>query len=551
MTTARNELPTIEEAFEALSRTLASAHAEGGAGGAESLTPEEGAIAAPAASLARLVACLIASAPGGDSVESVGAMAASVSLGGAPRTSARVRDVLRLLAAKHPALWLHARAAVAEHAVRLECAGEIAEAHAQWRETYGALWPVDVQTSARPDVIRALTVRGARTVAQAHLALNGLIVLIGENGVGKSTIVEACELLRRVASPAFVDELNAIHGGLRLLLRHGARELALAVEVHGAGPPLHYELRLAPAGGGAVVSYERLTLGYPDDPPLSAVLLERDPTGAWAPHALEQRRRSQTVPQDALALTSFGLNPPHPAISRMAAALKNIEVHVPFEVTPGWVSRAHGRPSIPRGSSLIQSASSVERLGLNLANAWHALRSDVGEEHWRETMDYVRLGLGDRVESVNTRADPAGGSIALWVKLRGRDEQVPAAALSEGTLAYLAFVAMFRLPSKRSLLVFDEPEVHLHPRLLARVVGFFQRISERSPVLLATHSRRLLDELRDPATSAVLCELDEDGATRLRYPDRAALDDWLKDYDGLGRILDAGYEAEVMTRTEA
>jgi predicted ATPase len=98
--------------------------------------------------------------------------------------------------------------------------------------------------------------------------------------------------------------------------------------------------------------------------------------------------------------------------------------------------------------------------------------------------------------------------------------------------------------------VFDEPEIHLHPRLLARVMGFFQRVAERCPVVLAAHSRRLLDELHDPAASAVLCELDEEQATRLRYPDRAALEDWLKDYDGLGRILDAGYEAEVMTRSE-
>jgi predicted ATPase len=111
---------------------------------------------------------------------------------------------------------------------------------------------------------------------------------------------------------------------------------------------------------------------------------------------------------------------------------------------------------------------------------------------------------------------------------------------------------MARLNHGRSLLAVDEPELHLHPRLLARVMGFFQSIAERCPVVLATHSRRLLDELRDPASSAVLCELDEHNATRLRYPDRAALEDWLKDYEGLGRLLDAGYESEVMVpRTEA
>src|SRR5262249_40027530 len=125
------------------------------------------------------------------------------------------------------------------------------------------------------------------------------------------------------------------------------------------------------------------------------------------------------------------------------------------------------------------------------------------------TMDYVRLGLGDRVESVNARPSPEGGAVALWMKLRNRDDQIPAAGIADGVLAFLAFVAMFRLHPERSLLCFDEPELYLHPRLLLRVLGFFEAIAESCPVILATHSDRLLDGLRDPARSVVLCELDD------------------------------------------
>lgn len=553
MTSASEALPSVEEAFEEVARRLEPTPEERVAVAPERRALTEDAIGPRAASLTRLVLRVLPTLPAVVGFEAqFGSDAKSISGASGASAGAQVRDLLRLTAQKHPYAYIQLRAAAAEHALRLERTEDLAAAHAKWCELFGDVWPVAVPAPVRGDVVRAITVRGARTVEEARLDLTGLTVLIGENGVGKSTLVEACELLRRAASPAFIEELNTIHGGLRLLLRHGAAELALSVEVHGDLLPLHYELRLVPAGGAAAVSYERLCIGYPEDPALSVTLLDRGRTEARVSHARKERDLSLDVSPDSLLLTSFGLNAPQPAITRMVAALKAIEVHVPFEVTPGWVSRAHNRPSIPRGSSLIQSAASVERLGLNLANVWHALRSDLSEAHWQETMDYVRLGLSERIESINTRADAAGGAIALWVKLRGRDEQVPAAALSEGTLAYLAFVAMFRLPSKRSLLVFDEPELHLHPRLLARVMGFFQSIAERCPVVLATHSRRLLDELRDPASSAVLCELDEHNATRLRYPDRAALEDWLKDYEGLGRLLDAGYESEVMVpRTEA
>lgn len=455
-------------------------------------------------------------------------------------------EALRGVLASFPAREQQLLAVRADYALHLARTDRLIEAHAQWRKLFGAEWPVDPGPIERRDVISEVTVCGLRSIDAARLSLRGLTVLIGENGSGKSTLIEACELMRRMASPAFLDEINSIHGGLRLLQRHGAKETVLRVEVSGADLPLQYEVRLAAEGTGVAITSEELVIGRSEKGAPSVPVITRDRRKARVPsHSPEALSVS-----DGLTLTSFGSNPPDPAFTRMIGALKAIEVHVPFEVTPAWVGRAHGRQSVLRGVSMIQAATSLERLGVNLANAFHALRSDGSEAHWRETMDYVRLGLGDRIESVNTRADVAGGAIALWVKLRGRDEQIPAASLSEGTLAYLAFVALFRLPSKRSLLVFDEPELHLHPRLLTRVMGFFHSIAERVPVVLATHSRRLLDELQDPAGSAVLCELDEADTTRLRYPDRAALGEWLVDYEGLGRVLDAGYESEVMVRRE-
>jgi len=133
-------------------------------------------------------------------------------------------------------------------------------------------------------------------------------------------------------------------------------------------------------------------------------------------------------------------------------------------------------------------------------------------------MDYVRMGLGRDVESINLRADPGGGSIALRLKIAGIDEQLPAFALSDGMLAYLCFVALYRLNTKKTLIAFDEPETHLHPELLQRVLGFFEAMAKDRPVLLATHSDRLLDGLADPARSVVLCELDERRATKLKSP---------------------------------
>ena len=114
----------------------------------------------------------------------------------------------------------------------------------------------------------------------------------------------------------------------------------------------------------------------------------------------------------------------------------------------------------------------------------------------------------------------------------------------------LAFVAMAELHRDRSLLAFDEPEIHLHPALLARVLFMLEEVAERSPVVLSTHSDRLLDALEDPAKSVVLCDLDDAGATRLRRPNADELKEWLGRYRGFGALRAEGYQAHVFDDME-
>jgi predicted ATPase len=246
-------------------------------------------------------------------------------------------------------------------------------------------------------------------------------------------------------------------------------------------------------------------------------------------------------------LGSSGLFPPHPQIPRMRETLEHIEMHLPFEVLPSWAAQAHDRRSAARSAMLLQGAERLDRLGSNLANAYHTLRMEYGEEHWRTTMEYIRLGLGEEIESIDTRVDPGGGAIALWLKLRNRDRRLPASVLADGVLAYLAFVALFRLRAARTLLAFDEPELHLNPSLLIRVVDLFESMAVDYPVILATHSDRLLDTLRDPASSVRVCETDGlAGSMQVRGLDPDALGQWLDGYRGLGDLRGAGQLSMVL-----
>lgn len=400
------------------------------------------------------------------------------------------------------------------------------------------------------DRISEICIEGIRTLEHVRLPLNGLTVLIGENASGKSTLIETCRLIGKLAEPDFFKAFHGVHGGLASLLRFGTSKLRLHVRIEGSDAPIHYQVAIAKKGDFAVLEEEHLQLGPApgQEQPLQVIFRTQDGARVYDSDQSKPIELPFEVESDRLLLTAFGRIPPQPAISRVVECLRQIEVHLAFETLPSWAARALRLSSRLREPILHEPLDSIQLLGGNLANAYSSLKNDFSAAHWEETMDYVRLGLGDDVESVNTRVDPGGGAISLRVKYAQFEQQVSAFALSDGTLAYLAFVALYRLGTKRSLLAFDEPEQHLHPYLLMRVLGFFESLAEDYPVILATHSDRLLDGLSDPAQSAVLCMLDRSRGTRLIRPDAEQLEAWLTRYRGLGDIRSAGHEASVMTR---
>lgn len=423
--------------------------------------------------------------------------------------------------------------------------------------------------------ITELRIQGLRTLADVRLSLRELTVLIGANGSGKSSIIEACELLRKAPSPDFLKEFRRTHWGFAGLLRHGAEQLKLGVRIEEDGQVLDYDFALAEQAGQVVIVEETLSAGPDTLRPERLLILQRTDASVRfysnETGTLLELPRSSLRPEfgewllltilTAAAPKGFApANDKHPPYSqlfldtnqRVARALRSISVQLPFETLPWWASRSLKRPSAMREDNIVEPFERLEPLGSNLGSAYFALRNDLGDAHWRETLELIRLGLGEQVEDVLVKAGGDGGKISLRVKYRSQLQPVPTFALSDGTLAYLAWVALYRAPRPEppALLAFDEPELHLHPHLLMRVLDFLESMGQSSSVLVATHSDRLLDGLSRPAQQAVLCELDARGQTQLRRPNQEALDRWMERYRGIGDLRSAGHDASIWSDDE-
>lgn len=400
------------------------------------------------------------------------------------------------------------------------------------------------------DRIVEVRARNLRPLARVALNLTPLTVGIGANGSGKSSLVEACVLLKRVASDAFINEIYQGHGGAPGLFRRGTSTLALGVRIEGNGDPLEYEIELGAQGGALVVLSERLEIEN-GKKATKFKALTRNGNSASVFDQQKGGLETFVVDHDRTAIAAFGgRSYAQAAVPRLARALSQIEVHPALMTQPAWLARAL-RFDVPmRDPSLLQPAERLAVGGGNLANVYFALRNDKSDEHWRTTMDYVRLGLGTDIESINTRPDAGGGHLSLSLKRLGIEHQEPASSLSEGMLAYLAFVGILRLEAATSMLVFDEPETHLHPKLLNRVIDFTEAMSDRTSVLVLTHSDRLLDAISDPDRKVVLLDLDEQRATRIYRPDSKSLALWLHEYGTLGAVRGAGVQASVFTKEQ-
>ena len=184
----------------------------------------------------------------------------------------------------------------------------------------------------------------------------------------------------------------------------------------------------------------------------------------------------------------------------------------------------------------MENAAILSPTGDNLVNVLFTLSQD--EDLWAEFKEKVRIGFPD-FETLVFPADAGAGRIALaWIDRRFPRRKFPAEVLSAGTLCYLAWAAVLVSPESPNVIGIDEPEAHLHPELLYRVVGMMEQAAASHQLIVATHSDLLLSYLSEP-TDVVLVHNGDEGTTLTRPPEED-LREWLRSYS-LGQLREAGH----------
>ena len=143
--------------------------------------------------------------------------------------------------------------------------------------------------------------------------------------------------------------------------------------------------------------------------------------------------------------------------------------------------------------------------------------------------------LYDGIDDININIIPGG---YVEVMLTEGDFTIPASRLSDGTIRYLCLLAILCDPDPPKLICIEEPELGLHPDLIPKIADLLIEASERTQLVVTTHSDILVDCMSEQPESVVVCQK-ENGATTMNRLKEGEVKPFLEDYR-LGQLWSSG-----------
>jgi predicted ATPase len=129
-----------------------------------------------------------------------------------------------------------------------------------------------------------------------------------------------------------------------------------------------------------------------------------------------------------------------------------------------------------------------------------------------------------------------GGTVQVF--FTEGDFVIPATRLSDGTLRYLCLLAILCDPDPPPLVCIEEPELGLHPDILPKLADRLVDASQRTQLIVTTHSDILVDAMSEKPEAVIICEK-HSGQTTMKRLNEQMLSDWLQQYR-LGELWTRG-----------
>jgi len=365
--------------------------------------------------------------------------------------------------------------------------------------------------------VSKIQITGFRRLREIAIEMRPLMVLIGANGVGKSSVLDAVSLLSASAGGTMNKALNSLGGLADVCTRGQLKKMTLKAEM-ACRPhkPLHYQLELEAKGQGYGI-------------PLEVLSQEREGSYPGPFKHIESHYddvRYYRIEDKKLVRPDWNHNPLETSLSQVPKMFKEPEE---LRRTLSSVTQYHVLDVGPRAPVKLPQQMKPAPLpgadGEDLVPFLYNLR-----ESDRDRYDAIEDALRSAFpgfENLNFPSAAAGMLSLTWKEQHFRDP-IYGHQLSEGTLRFLWLISLLQSPNLSTVTMIDEPEVSLHPELLSLLADLLREACKRTQLIVATHSDRLIRFL-EPKEVMVM-DLAEDGCATAIWADTMDLEQWLKEY---------------------
>lgn len=377
-----------------------------------------------------------------------------------------------------------------------------------------------------------------------------LSVLIGPNGVGKTNLLEAIELLAFLASGNPLHNVTDVgrggslelRGGLQSCPRHPGEEFELGftagIEFDGQSQQVEYRLAVGVAPTPAI-RRERLTLGErtlfsatanAPSPDLLDVVYDNFNRGPNKP-------RTQCPATSTVLARYESLASSNKRLTELSAIVRSLGRHLQrayvFDPSPRLM-RDYDRI----GNNVLL------RDGSNLSSVLYALSTGTAEQQatLARILECIRQLPEEPFDAFGFETTRLQ-DVLFGFKRAGSSSLVDARLLSDGTLRSLAVLTAAETCPPRSRVVVEEFDNGVHPSRVSVLAGALFETSQRRNlnVLVTTHNPATLDALTPEQLDGVLvCHWDKRADVAAVTP--------LKDLPRADELLARGRLGDLVTR---
>ena len=367
------------------------------------------------------------------------------------------------------------------------------------------------------------------------LAMRPLNVLIGANGCGKSNFIEVLNLLRY--APVRFDSPIMTGGGVREWLwkggdfdldQYASIDAEVISNLSDSLECVRHRIDFGGSSDRVWLDRELIACGEASEDLTNFTTVYTNHEGNSAirdDHSNGKLREMDGSKLDFRVSILSQIRDPelYYTLDFLQRAYNGIHIYRDWTFGTGSPMRSSQVPDGP--------ANDVGREGRNAVTVVASMkRAD------RNRLVHEMQSLYPEIEDI--RVAPAGaGAMQLFIE-EGGGVEISAERLSDGTLRFLFLLAILLQPEPPPMIVIEEPELGLHPDVIPKLAALLIEASQRTQIVITTHSRMLVDSLGDDPECVIVCEKHHGESTFERL-DGERMKVWLEKYS-LGELWSKG-----------